>query len=88
MGRTLSKMFKEDKVDGGNILFKFLLEVRNFQTMPEELVWRMLYFGQEPPFSCDLSGFQGRTTRNSSARKRKDRDEQEVERAKTKPKRF
>ena len=88
MGRTLSKMFKEDKMDRRDILFKFLLEVRNFQTMSEELVWRMLYFGQEPPFSCDLSGFKEGTSRSSSTRKRKDRNEQEVERESQKPKRF
>ena len=33
MGRRLSKVFQEDKVDGGDILFKFLLDIGKLQTM-------------------------------------------------------
>ena len=55
MGRKLSQVFQEDKVDGGDILFKFLLEVRSFHSMPKSMVWKMLYFGQPPPFPCTLT---------------------------------
>lgn len=54
MGRELSQVFKEHNLDGGNILCKFLLEVRKFQTMPSRVVWKMLYFNQSPPFPCKL----------------------------------
>ena len=53
MGRHLSQVFKENKVDGRNILLKFLLEVRKFQSMSESMVWRMLYYGREIHFSCE-----------------------------------
>ena len=60
MGRKLSKMFQENNMDGRDILFKFLLEIRNLQSMPKGLVWKMLYFGQPPPFPCELSSTKGR----------------------------
>ena len=48
-------MFKENQVDGGDLLRKFLLEVRKFQTMSKDLVWKVLYLGKSPPFSHELS---------------------------------
>ena len=54
MGRKLSRLLQEDQMDARDILLKFLLEVRNFQTMSQSLVWKMLYFGQPPPFPCEF----------------------------------
>ena len=44
MERSLSKLFKEHSVDGGSFWRKFCLEARSWHTMPERLVWSLLYF--------------------------------------------
>ena len=88
MGRKLSKMFQEDQVDTGDFLLKFLLEVRNFQTMPEGLVWKMLYFGQPPPFSCELENNQNSRRKQRTSRRRKDDSRSEVEAKRSKPARL
>ena len=59
MGRKLSGLFQKDCMDGGDILLKFLLEVRSFQSMPESVVWKMLYFRQPPPFPCTFTNSKG-----------------------------
>ena len=42
--RKLQKMFKDTEVDGRTILLQLLLEVRNWHTMQECMVRKMLYF--------------------------------------------
>ena len=54
VGRELCKMFKSTDVDSGNILCKFLLECGKFPTLPADVVWRMLYYRNDPPFSRSL----------------------------------
>ena len=54
VGRELSKMFKEKKLESGDILCKFLLECRTFPTLSPHVVWKMLYYGNTPPFSYSL----------------------------------
>ena len=56
VGRELCQMFKSKDVDSGNILRKFLLECGKFSTLPADVVWRMLYYRNVPPFSRSLPG--------------------------------
>ena len=44
VARKLRHMFQEEKVAGGDILRKFLLEIRSFRTLPPDVVRSMLYF--------------------------------------------
>ena len=83
MGRSLSQVFKENKVDGGDILFKFLLETRKLQTLPESMVWKVLYFGRQTPFSNDLSSTP-RTNNKYIKRKRSSHERFYLERKKQK----
>ena len=88
MGRTLCKVFKEDHMDGGDLLCKFLLEIRGLQTLSQELVWKMLYFGNQPPFECEEEKCRRREIKNSKGRKRKIGEFKEMGRKNTKPKRL
>ena len=54
MGRRLSKVFQEDRVDGGNLLLKVLLDIGKLPSMSKSMVWRLLYLGGETPFSLCL----------------------------------
>ena len=51
VGRQLSTLFCQKKLEGGDILRKFLQQCREFQAMPKHVVWKMLYLTQKPPFS-------------------------------------
>ena len=87
MGRKLSKVFQEPKMDGGNLLLKFLLEIGKFSTMQESVVWRMLYYGQTPPFSCGCAQVDGGNQdygKRERRRKRKNTNIQPVGTKKTK----
>ena len=53
MGRKLLKVFQDTEMDGGDLLRKFLLEIGELHTMQKSVVWRLLYYGKEPPFSCE-----------------------------------
>ena len=44
MGRKMHKVWKEEKVDGGNYLREFLLEVRKLPSLSEHVVRSLLYF--------------------------------------------
>ena len=57
VGQKMHKVFQEKPMDAGNILCKFLLEFRRFSPMSEDVVRRMLYFGQgcEVPY-CQVGG--------------------------------
>ena len=83
MGRKLSKVFKEDQMDSRNILFQFLLDVRNYPSMSRSMVWRVLYFGRSPPFPLCLSHESNRE--DTSGWKREIDKEQTVERKRSKP---
>ena len=50
MGRRLSKVFQEDKVDRGD----FLLNIGKLPSMSKSTVWRLLYIGGETPFPLSL----------------------------------
>ena len=54
VGRELCQMFKSADLDSRNILCKFLLECREFSSMPADVVWRMLYYRNDTPFSRSL----------------------------------
>ena len=84
MGRKLSKVFKEDKVDGGNILFKFLLEVKKYDSMPCSVVWRLLYFGRSPPFPLCLPGDSEQQIKQEVGWKRQNGEVNQMERKKSK----
>ena len=73
MGRNLSQVFKENQVDGGDILFKFLREIRQLQSMSENMVWKMLYYGKSAPFPCELSSVSKIRQGNPRRRKRSDK---------------
>ena len=83
MGRELSKMFSKEKVESGDLLCKFLLEYRTLSSLPQDVVWKMLYYGNEIPFSRSLPCDQIK-------RKRKSRGDREtftsVERKSKRPK--
>ena len=55
-GRELLKMFSNPEVDGGDLLFKRLSEFRAIPSMSRDMVWKMLFFGCEPPFPRRLPG--------------------------------
>ena len=85
VGRRLSKMFHEDKVDGGNILFQLLLDIKKLSSMSQRMVWRMLYFGTSPPFSSWLPGEErDEEEYQKRSRKRPDTNFQQMERKRTK----
>jgi len=44
LGRTLRRVLKEEQLDGGSVLLQFLLEFERIRSMPEDVVWKMLYF--------------------------------------------
>ena len=54
MGQELCKVFKTKEMAGRNLLRNFLLEVKEFPRMQSSMVWRLLYFGKQPPFSDTL----------------------------------
>ena len=85
MGRSLCKVFKENKVDGGHLLFKFLLEVRKYKSVSCSMVWKMLYFGRSPPFSLCLPGDTEKHIGQETGWKRENGEIQKVERKKAKP---
>ena len=72
MGRELCKVFKTQEMAGGDILRKFLLEVKEFPRMQSRMVWRMLYFGEHFKFPGALStdkqerGHSGKRRRGKS----------------------
>ena len=84
MGRRLSKVFKEDKVDGMDILLNFLLEVKQYKSLPLCMVWRMLYFGRTPPFSLRLPGDSNEQEGQETGWKRENGKVQEMERKRAK----
>ena len=71
MGGSLSKMFQETEVDTGSVLFKFLLGVKEFQSMSECMVWRVLYLGNPPPFPRGISSQGQPKNEPQTGRKRK-----------------
>ena len=85
MGRKLSKMFKENQMDSGNILLEFLLEVGRYPSMSRLMVWRMLYFGRSPPFPLCLSDESHHGDYPTSGWKRENHEEQTMERKRAKP---
>ena len=42
--RKMRQMFKDPQVDGRDILFQLLMEVRRWASMPERVVWKVLHF--------------------------------------------
>ena len=44
MERTLSKVVKSYSLDGGRLLREFLLATRSWHTLPESMVWSLLFF--------------------------------------------
>ena len=80
MGRSLSQVFKENQVDGGDLLLKFLLEVKRYQTMQQRMVWRLLYFGEPPPFPLHLPGETVIKGGHGADGKRKRNQKQKMER--------
>ena len=85
MGRRLSKVFQEDKMDGGDLLFKFLLDIGKIPSLPPRVVWKLLYIGGPPPFSCWIPGEDRREGQDSTSKKRPIEHAKQVERKKTKP---
>ena len=78
-GRHLSKVFSEPNVDAGSVLFKLYKEFGELPFLPRDVVWRVLYFGQDPPFPRRLPG-----EKRGSKRKRGsgggNKDERDMER--------
>ena len=85
VGRRMSKVFKENKMDGGNILLQLLLEVNKYESMSCSMVWRLLYFGRSPPFSLCLPGDTEKHIGQETGWKRENGEIQKVERKKAKP---
>ena len=85
MGRRLSKLFQEDKMDGGDLLLKFLLDIRQLSSMSARMVWKLLYIGAPPPFSCWIPGEVRSERQDDPKRKRKLESIKQVERKRTKP---
>ena len=86
MGRRLCKVFKENHLDGRDILLKLLLEVRRYETMSRSMVWRMLYLGREPPFPHRLKGDSHHDAVPTTGWKRENDQEYQVENKKVKSK--
>ena len=78
-------MFQEDKMDGGDLLLKFLLDIKQLSSMPARMVWNLLYIGAPPPFSCWLPGEVRSERQDDSKRKREPENVKQVERKRTKP---
>ena len=85
MGRRLCKVFKEDKVDGRDILLKLLLEVGSYKSLPQRMVWKMLYFARSPPFPLWLQCDGENKREQSSGWKRQNHQVQQMARKRTKP---
>ena len=85
MGRRLSKMFQEDKMDGGDFLLKFLLDIRKISSMSPRVVWKLLYLGAPPPFSCWIPGEVRSKGQDGTGRKRQLENVRQMERKRTKP---
>ena len=88
MGRSLSKVFQEDKVDGGDISCKFVLSIGRLSTMSRSMVWKLLYFGEEPPFPLTLACDGDVSDRRDKGYKRKTETNEQVERKRCKSTRF
>ena len=56
VGRELCQVFKSADVDSKNILHKILLECGKFPSLPEDVVWKMLYCRNDTPFSRSFLG--------------------------------
>jgi len=41
---AMRRVIKEEDLEGGSVLFQFLLDFERIRTMPEEVVRKMLYF--------------------------------------------
>ena len=78
-------MFQEDKMDGGDLLLKFLLDIRQLPSMSKRMVWNLLYLGTPPPFSCWIPGEVRSEGQVDSKRKRELESDKQVERKRTKP---
>jgi hypothetical protein len=44
LGRTMRRVLKEENMDGGSVLFKFLLDFERIRSVPEDVVRKVLYF--------------------------------------------
>ena len=86
MGRSLSKVFQEDKMDGGNLLFKFLLDIGKIPSLSPRVVWNLLYIGGPPPFSCWIPGEDRCEGQDITMKKRQIECVKQVERKRTKSK--
>ena len=56
VGRTLRCMFKEENLAAGNFLRQFLLECKRLQSLPKDVVRRMLYFESQVGISHQAAG--------------------------------
>ena len=63
VARKLRQLSEEENLAGGNFLRQFLLQVRKLQTMQEDVVRRMLYFGQAPDLPNSNSARRKRQVR-------------------------
>lgn len=52
VGRQMRKVFHEGGLDAGNILRQLLLEHKRFHSMPQDVVWSLLYFKRGHRFPC------------------------------------
>ena len=51
MGRQMHSVLKERGMDGGDLLREFLLVCQRFPSMPQDVVWRMLFFEKQQEVS-------------------------------------
>ena len=67
--KRLSQMSHEQNMDGRNILLGFLLQAKQFPSMPPDVVRRLLYFGRPPCVSNSVSPSPVQSQRSSVKRK-------------------
>ena len=68
MARKVRSILKRDPMAVRSILQEFLLESRKLQTMSEDVVWKMLYFGKQPFFHIASALTLGPTKKSGSER--------------------
>ena len=70
LGQQLRKMSDKEGMDGRNILCEFLLQSKRFQTMPADVVWRMLHFAPPLPMFYVKSNLHLYQAKNSQTKER------------------
>ena len=56
VGRKMRQVFEEEELDSGDFLRKFLLGCQRLRSVPEDVVRKVLYFGDTGGLSCPEIG--------------------------------